>query len=146
MLESLEGKLRSLALTTWEMGNHWMLNFQGFRIVMEVLGHASLKPRVKWSILKMRLGHVKARHMEMASCCCCSVSNLCLTLCGPLDCSMPRLPFLYHLQESAQIHLHWVSGAFPPHLFAMKWWDQPGVSVNRDKGWVCLPREFGKVF
>ena len=47
MLENLEGELRILALTMWEMAIHWMLNFKGFRTVREVLGSASLKPRVK---------------------------------------------------------------------------------------------------
>ena len=32
-------------------------------------------------------------------CCCCSVSQLCLTLCDPMDCSTPGLPVLHHLLE-----------------------------------------------
>ena len=34
--------------------------------------------------------------------CCCSVSESCLTLCNPMDCSMPGFPVLYHLLEFAQ--------------------------------------------
>ena len=30
----------------------------------------------------------------------------CLTLCDPMDCSMPGLPVLHHLQELAQIRVH----------------------------------------
>ena len=30
----------------------------------------------------------------LVSCCCCSVTQLCLTLCDPVDCSMARLPCL----------------------------------------------------
>ena len=30
-------------------------------------------------------------------CCCCSVAQLCLTLCDPMDCSMPGFPALHHL-------------------------------------------------
>ena len=30
-------------------------------------------------------------------CCCCSVVQLCLTLCRPMDCSMPGFPVLDHL-------------------------------------------------
>ena len=41
---------------------------------------------------------------------CCSVTQLCLTLCGPLDCSMPASP-VHHLPEFAQTHVHWVSDA-----------------------------------
>ena len=33
--------------------------------------------------------------------CCCSVAQLCLTLCDPMDCSMPGLSVLHHLLEFA---------------------------------------------
>ena len=35
----------------------------------------------------------------------------CPTLCDPTDCSTPGFPFLHHLQELAQTHVHWVSDA-----------------------------------
>ena len=50
----------------------------------------------------------------------------CLTLCNPMNCSMPGFPTLHHLLEFPQIHVHWVSDAiqwshplpppFPPVL------------------------------
>ena len=40
-------------------------------------------------------------------CCCCSVTKMCLTLCGSMDCSMPDFPVLHYLQEFAQAHVHW---------------------------------------
>ena len=41
-----------------------------------------------------------------------SVAQLCPTLCDPMDCSMqPSFPLLYHLQELAKAHVHWVSDA-----------------------------------
>ena len=39
--------------------------------------------------------------------CCCAVSQLCLTLCDPMDCSTPGLPVPHHLLEFAQVHVHW---------------------------------------
>ena len=36
---------------------------------------------------------------------CCSVAQLCLTLCHSMDCSTPGFPILYHLLELAQIHV-----------------------------------------
>ena len=39
-------------------------------------------------------------------CCCCSVTKSCLTLCDPMDCSMPGLPAFHHLPEHAQTHVH----------------------------------------
>ena len=38
----------------------------------------------------------------------------CLTLCDPMDCSMPNFPFLHHLLEFAQNHVHWVGEAIQP--------------------------------
>ena len=40
--------------------------------------------------------------------CCCSVSQSCLTLCNPMDCSTPGLPVLHYLLEFGQTHVHWV--------------------------------------
>ena len=46
--------------------------------------------------------------------CCCSVSQLYLTLCDPMDCSRPGFPVLHHLPELAQTHVRWVSDAVQP--------------------------------
>ena len=49
--------------------------------------------------------------------CCFSVTQLCLTLCDSLDCSMPCFPILHHLLEMVQTHVHWVGDAIQPfHL------------------------------
>ena len=37
---------------------------------------------------------------------CCSVAQLCLTLCDPKDCSTPGFPVLHHLLKLAQTHVH----------------------------------------
>ena len=42
---------------------------------------------------------------------CCSVTQLCLTLCDPMDCSTSGFPILHHLLELAQSHVHWVNDA-----------------------------------
>ena len=44
----------------------------------------------------------------------CSVTQLCPTLCDPMDCSTPGLPVLHHLPEFAQTHVHSVSDAIQP--------------------------------
>ena len=44
----------------------------------------------------------------------CSVTQLCLTLCDPMDCTMPGFPVLHHLLELAQTHVHWVGDAIQP--------------------------------
>ena len=36
-------------------------------------------------------------------CCYCSVTQLCLTLCDPMDCSIPGFPVLHHLPDFVQL-------------------------------------------
>ena len=43
-----------------------------------------------------------------------SVAKSCLTLCNPMDCSMPGFPVFHYLLEFAQIHVHWVGDAIQP--------------------------------
>ena len=38
--------------------------------------------------------------------CCCSVTKLYLTVCDPMDCSMPCFPVLHYFLEFASIHVH----------------------------------------
>ena len=45
--------------------------------------------------------------------CCCSVAKSCLTLCDPMDCSVPG-SILYYLPEFAQIHAQWDDDAIQP--------------------------------
>ena len=42
------------------------------------------------------------------------VTQLCPTLCYPMDCSMPSFPILQHLPEFAQTHVCWVGDAIQP--------------------------------
>ena len=46
--------------------------------------------------------------------CSSSVAQLCLSLCDPMDCSMPGFPVLHYLLEFAQTHVHWVGDAIQP--------------------------------
>ena len=39
------------------------------------------------------------------------VTQWCLTLCDPMNCSTPGFPVLHCLPEFAQTHVHWVSDA-----------------------------------
>ena len=44
----------------------------------------------------------------------CSVAQLCLTLCDPMECSMPGLHVHHQLPEFTQTHAHWVGDAIQP--------------------------------
>ena len=43
-----------------------------------------------------------------------SVTQSCLTLCDPMNRSMPGLPVHHHLPEFTQTHVHWVRDAIQP--------------------------------
>ena len=43
-----------------------------------------------------------------------SVTQSCLTLCNPMNCSMPGLPVHHQLPEFTQTHMHQVSNAIQP--------------------------------
>ena len=47
-------------------------------------------------------------------CCCFSVAQVGLTLCNPMDSSMPDLPVPHHLPEFAQVHVHCIDDAIQP--------------------------------
>ena len=46
--------------------------------------------------------------------CCCSVTKLCLTLCDPVNRSMPGLPVHHQLLEFTQTDVHRVGDAIQP--------------------------------
>ena len=43
-----------------------------------------------------------------------SVTQSCLTLCDPMNCSTPGLPVHYQLQDFIQTHVHRLSDAIQP--------------------------------
>ena len=45
-----------------------------------------------------------------------SVAQSCLTLCNPMNCSMPGLPVHHQLPEFTQTHVHWISDAIQPNI------------------------------
>ena len=63
--------------------------------------------------------------------CCCSVSQSCLTLCNPMDCSTPGLPVLHYLLEFGQTHVHWVDDAIQPSLSPPS---LPTLSLSQHQG------------
>ena len=54
--------------------------------------------------------------ITICKCLCCfrSVTQSCLTLCDPMDCSIPDLPVPHHLSKFAQVHVHSIGDASQP--------------------------------
>ena len=50
--------------------------------------------------------HSSLEIMGLLVCRCCSITKLCLTLCDPMDCSLPGFPVLHPLPEFAQTQAH----------------------------------------
>ena len=78
---------------------------------------------------------------------CCSITQSCPTLWGPMDCSTPGLPVLHHLLEFAQIHVHWVGDAIQPShpLFPIS---PPAFNLSQHQGlfqWVSSSNQVAKV-
>ena len=65
--------------------------------------------------------------------CCCSVTQWCLTLCGPVDCNTSGFPVLHHLPEFAQTHVHWGGDAIQPsHPLSSP--SPPALNLSQNQG------------
>ena len=80
------------------------------------------RPGILWFMGSQRVGHdwatelnwwILREHSHLVYCFC-SVVQLCLTLCHPMDCSTPGLPLFHCLPDFAQIHIHGVRHAIQP--------------------------------
>ena len=76
-----------------------------------------------------------------------SVAQSCLTLCDPMDCSMPGLPFHHQFPEFTQTHVHWVSDAIQP---SHPLWSPspPTFNLSQHQGlfqWVSSSHQVAKV-
>ena len=69
--------------------------------------------RVPWTVRRSNLSILKKNQpgifIQFSS-----VAQSCLTLCNPMNHSMPGLPVHHQLLEFTQTHVHWVSDAIQP--------------------------------
>ena len=76
-----------------------------------------------------------------------SVTQSCLTLCDPMNCSTPGLPVHHQLPEFTQTHVHWVSNAIQPsHPLSSP--SPPAPSPSQSQSlfqWVSSLHEVAKV-
>ena len=76
-----------------------------------------------------------------------SVPQSCLTLCNPMDCSIPGSPVHYQFPEFTQTHVHWVSdGTQPSHPLSSP--SPPAFNLSQHQGlfqWVSSVHSVAKV-
>ena len=76
-----------------------------------------------------------------------SVTQSCLTLCDPMNCSTPGFPVHHQLSELAQTHVHWVGDAIQPsHPLSSS--SPPAFNLSHHQGlfqWISSSRQVGKV-
>ena len=76
-----------------------------------------------------------------------SVTQSCLTLCNPMDCSAPGFSVHHQLLEFTQTHVHWVSDAIQPsHPLSSP--SPPAFNLSQHQGlfkWVSSLHQVAKV-
>ena len=76
-----------------------------------------------------------------------SVTHSCLTLCDPMDCSMPDFPVHHQLPELTQTHVHRVGDAIQPsHPLSSP--SPPTLNLSQHQGlfqWVSSSHQVAKV-
>ena len=78
---------------------------------------------------------------------CCSFDQLCLTLCHPMNCSMPSFSVLHYLPEFAQTHVCWVDDAIQPS-YPLSPPSPPALNLPQHQGlfqWVDSLHQVTKV-
>ena len=114
---SLPMHLVSKILSDWEylqleaeMPSEWTAKWKpGFKKKPAVLAWLK-EARIRQIVLANNLDPASKGKSELVS----SVTQSCLTLCDPVNHSMPGLPVHHHLLEFTQIHVHRVRDAIQP--------------------------------
>ena len=76
-----------------------------------------------------------------------SVPQSCLTLCYPMECSLPGLPVHHQLPEFTQTHVHWVGDASQPS-HPLSSLSPPAFNLSQPQGlfqWVSSSHQVAKV-
>ena len=74
------------------------------------------------------------------------VTQSCLTICDPMDCSTPGLPVHHQLLEFTQTHVHWVGDAIQPsHPLSSP--SPPAFNLSQHQGlfqWVSFSHQVSR--
>ena len=98
-------------------------------------------PSYKYTCIHYFLGSVPIQVIQFSS-----VTQSCLTLCDPMNCSTPSLPVHHQLPESTQTHVHWVRDVIQPsHPLSSP--SPPALNLSQHHGlfkWVSSPHQVAK--
>ena len=67
-----------------------------------------------WDMEEVHINRWMDIYVNIFICMCAKPFQSCLTLCDPMDCSMPDFLVYHQLPELVQTHVHWVSDAIQP--------------------------------
>ena len=102
---------RSHCIPLLQWGSHYILLQGIYPKITKTLIRKDMYPYVHHSIIynnhDMKETKVPIIHFS-------SVAPSCLTLCDPMNCSMPGLPVHHQLLEYTQTHVHWVCDVIQP--------------------------------
>ena len=76
-----------------------------------------------------------------------SVTQFCLTLCSPIECSTPGFPVHHQLLGFTQTHVHWVGDAIQPSHF-LSFPSLPAFNLSQHRGlleWIRFSHQVAKV-
>ena len=99
----------------------------------------------KWHLLRATDNHLNFSTVDKDQFS--PASQLCPTLCNPMDCSMPGFPAHHQLPELTQFHVHWVSDCIQPShpLLSPSF---PAFNLSQPQGlfqWVSSSHQVAKV-
>ena len=104
------------------------------------------EPGELWSVGSQRIRHDWSDLAHTHSVQISSVTQSCLTLCDPMNCSTPGLPIYHQIVEFTQTHVHWVSDAIQPsHPLSSPF---PSLNLSQHQGlfkWISSSCEVAKV-
>ena len=90
---------------------------------------------------------LKKLKIELSSVQFSSVTQLCPTICDPMDCSTPVLPVNRQLPEFTQTHVRWVSDAIQPS-HPLSFPSPPAFNLSQHQGlfqWISSSHQVAKV-
>ena len=137
-----QDKMASLVNFTTHLKENWKRKWQPTPVFLpgEFYGQRSLAGYSPWSGKKSDMTEWLGLQFS-------SVSQLCLTLCNPMNPSTPGLPVHHQLPEFTQTHVHWVSDAIQPsHILSSP--SPPALNLSQYQRlfkWISSSHQVAKV-